>query len=57
MSSEVETSLTANLDDRDYSMIMRNSSTPLGMTESRALEYEQQPPDEAWNAVEVFKKK
>jgi len=22
----------------------------------RALEYEQQPPDEAWNAVEVFKK-
>ena len=23
----------------------------------RALEYEQQPPDEAWNAVEVFKKK
>jgi len=29
----------------------------LGMTESRALEYEQQPPDEAWNAVEVFKKK
>ncbi|HEV2045409.1 MAG TPA: adenylate/guanylate cyclase domain-containing protein [Chthoniobacterales bacterium] len=24
---------------------------------SRALEYEQAPPDEAWNAVEVFKKK
>jgi hypothetical protein len=23
----------------------------------RSLEYEQQPPDEAWNAVEVFKKK
>jgi adenylate cyclase len=23
----------------------------------RALEYEQQPPDDAWNAVEVFKKK
>jgi adenylate cyclase len=23
----------------------------------RALEYEQEPPDEAWNAVEVFKKK
>jgi adenylate cyclase len=23
----------------------------------RALEYEQQPPDQAWNAVEVFKKK
>ncbi|HEX8490366.1 MAG TPA: adenylate/guanylate cyclase domain-containing protein [Chthoniobacterales bacterium] len=23
----------------------------------RALEYEEQPPDEAWNAVEVFKKK
>jgi adenylate cyclase len=23
----------------------------------RALDYEQQPPDEAWNAVEVFKKK
>jgi TolA-binding protein len=23
----------------------------------RALEYEQAPPDEAWNAVEVFKKK
>jgi hypothetical protein len=23
----------------------------------RALEYEQQPPDEAWDAVEVFKKK
>ena len=23
----------------------------------RALEYEKQPPDEAWNAVEVFKKK
>src|SRR5207248_8034232 len=23
----------------------------------RALEYEQQPPDNAWNAVEVFKKK
>jgi hypothetical protein len=23
----------------------------------RALEYEVQPPDEAWNAVEVFKKK
>jgi len=23
----------------------------------RALEYEQHPPDEAWNAVEVFKKK
>jgi adenylate cyclase len=23
----------------------------------RALEYEQQPPDEAWNAVEAFKKK
>jgi adenylate cyclase len=23
----------------------------------RALEYEAQPPDEAWNAVEVFKKK
>jgi hypothetical protein len=23
----------------------------------RALEYEQQPPDEAWNAVEVFEKK
>jgi adenylate cyclase len=23
----------------------------------RALEYEQQPPDEAWNAIEVFKKK
>jgi len=22
-----------------------------------ALEYEQSPPDEAWNAVEVFKKK
>jgi len=27
------------------------------MTELRALEYEQQPPDEAWNAVEVLKKK
>jgi len=26
------------------------------MAESRALEYEQQPPGEAWNAVEVFKK-
>jgi hypothetical protein len=24
---------------------------------ARALEYEQQPPDEAWDAVEVFKKK
>jgi hypothetical protein len=24
---------------------------------ARALEYEQHPPDEAWNAVEVFKKK
>jgi len=24
---------------------------------NRALEYEQQPPDEAWDAVEVFKKK
>src|SRR5436305_12955698 len=24
---------------------------------NRALEYEQQPPDEAWNAVEVFQKK
>jgi len=23
----------------------------------RALEYEQAPPDEAWEAVEVFKKK
>jgi hypothetical protein len=23
----------------------------------RALQYEQQPPDEAWNAVEVFQKK
>jgi hypothetical protein len=23
----------------------------------RALEYEQQPPDEAWEAIEVFKKK
>jgi hypothetical protein len=23
----------------------------------RTLEYEQQPPDEAWNAVEIFKKK
>jgi hypothetical protein len=23
----------------------------------RALEYEQAPPDEAWDAVEVFKKK
>ena len=23
----------------------------------RALEYEEQPPDESWNAVEVFKKK
>jgi hypothetical protein len=23
----------------------------------RALEYEKEPPDEAWNAVEVFKKK
>jgi adenylate cyclase len=23
----------------------------------RALEYEEQPPDEAWNAVEIFKKK
>ena len=23
----------------------------------RALEYEQAPPDEAWNAVEIFKKK
>ena len=23
----------------------------------RALEYEEQPPDEAWNAVEVFEKK
>jgi hypothetical protein len=57
MSSEVETSLAANLDDRDYSMIMRDSSTPLGMTERGALEYGQQPPDEARNAVEVFKKK
>jgi len=27
------------------------------MTKQRALEYEQAPPDEAWNAVEVFKKK
>ena len=24
---------------------------------NRALEYEQHPPDEAWDAVEVFKKK
>jgi hypothetical protein len=23
----------------------------------RALEYEEQPPDQAWNAVEIFKKK
>jgi hypothetical protein len=23
----------------------------------RALEYEQAPPDEAWEAIEVFKKK
>jgi len=23
----------------------------------RALEYEQEPPDQAWNAVEVFKSK
>jgi len=23
----------------------------------RSLEYEQAPPDEAWNAVEVFEKK
>jgi|GEM_PF-5929774 len=23
----------------------------------RALEYEEQPPDETWNAVEVFQKK
>jgi hypothetical protein len=23
----------------------------------RALEYEEEPPDAAWNAVEVFKKK
>jgi hypothetical protein len=36
---------------------MRDSSTSLGMTNRAALEYEQQPPDEAWNAVEVFKKK
>ena len=28
-----------------------------GMYLDRALEYEQQPPDDAWNAVEVFKKK
>jgi hypothetical protein len=27
------------------------------MYHERALEYEQQPPDAAWNAVEVFKKK
>ena len=27
------------------------------MYRERALEYEEQPPDEAWNAVEVFKKK
>jgi adenylate cyclase len=31
---------------------------PLAQTYlARALEYEQQPPDEAWDAVEVFKKK
>jgi hypothetical protein len=35
---------------------MRDSSTSVGMTKG-ALEYEQQPPDEAWDAVEVFKKK
>jgi hypothetical protein len=36
---------------------VRDSSTSLGMTKQYAREYEKQPPDEAWNAVEVFKKK
>jgi hypothetical protein len=54
--SGVEESLIVSQGAR-VQLTARDVSTSLDMTGERALEYEQQPPDEAWNAVEVFKKK